>query len=91
MILINDISDREKNPFLVTWVNRAGDPLGGGPPPTPPPHLLYMIESRTVAERDNNNILMFTPYPRFLYLSPVLDICYGGLSKPEQKVGNLNR
>ena len=27
MILIYDISDRDKNPFLVTWVNRAGDPL----------------------------------------------------------------
>ena len=25
MILIYDISDRDKNPFLVTWVNRAGE------------------------------------------------------------------
>jgi hypothetical protein len=39
MILIYDISDRDKNPFLVTWVNRAGDPLGRDPsqPPPPPP------------------------------------------------------
>ena len=33
MILIYDISDRDKNPFLVTWVNRAGDPLNN--PHTP--------------------------------------------------------
>ena len=42
-----------------------------------------MIENRTVAERDN--LLMFAPSPRFLYLPPVLDACYGGLSKPGQK------
>ena len=54
MILIYDISDRDKNPFLVTWVNRAGDPLGRDP--SQPPLRLCMIESRTVAERDNNYI-----------------------------------
>ena len=35
MILIYDISDEDKNPFLVTWINRAGDPLST---PTPPRH-----------------------------------------------------
>ena len=51
MILIYDISDRDKNPFLATWVNRASAPPYTHRPPSPIVH-----DKQNLAEIDNNDI-----------------------------------